>query len=590
MNQLWSIRSLAVGLVGKMPGVKKPVAFVEDAIVPPHNLAAFVSDLQQMLDRDGFNYAMYGHVDVGCIHVRPALNMQNVEDRDKIRPITLEVIELLKKYNGILWGEHGKGFRGEFVPETFGPILYPILCKIKALFDPNNRMNPGKLATPDPQKFALLRIEQVPMRGQYDQVINQVEQNKFVGAMLCNGNAACFNQDPNNVMCPSYKVTKERMHSPKGRATLVKEWLRQKTAKQNETSDNKERMVAEITMQAMEGCLGCKGCAGKCPTQVSIPDLRSMFWHDYHKHYKRRNITQLINGYIEHLLPYIATFPRIWNFLAKYRLLPAFGLSHFPIFSSAKPLAKELKRCGVAVYSGAAIGKIADNAVVIFADVFTGLLEGKVLFAFIHVAKKLGYTPYVIYPRPSGKALIVGGFINQFKQNTHILSELFETIWQKNIPIVGLENTVTLMFRDEVNKFADKFNGKVLTIAEFLAQNCLQLKNLNIEISSDYCLLPHCTEQAVAPNEGHLWKSIFSNLGTTLEVSNLGCCGMAGSYGYQKEHQQHTRDLFNLNWRNHIVNTNVKPLATGFSCRSQAQYQAGTSIIHPVELISHHLQ
>ncbi|MDQ5920787.1 MAG: hypothetical protein QG673_843 [Pseudomonadota bacterium] len=612
INQLWSIRSLAVGLAGKIPGSKKPVAFVEDAIVPPENLADFVAELQEFLQQKQLGYAMYGHVDVGCIHVRPALDMQDVNDRQQIRPITLEVNRLLNKYHGILWGEHGKGFRGEFVPEVFGELLYPILCKIKAIFDPHNRLNPGKLAIPSyssisGNNFRLTQIDEVVMRGELDQVISKSAQVQFNGAMLCNGNGACFNREPSNVMCPSYKVTQDRIHSPKGRAMLVKEWLRKQS--QSNSSDGSDdrgvKEVAEMVMQAMDGCLGCKGCAGKCPTQVSIPDLSTTFINNFHNYYKRRNVYHVLNVYIEHLLLITVKMPRIWNFLVNKKLIPSFGMNDLPLFNLEKSLIKILKQKKINLYHDSLCSKLPVNAVVIYVDAFTGLLEGgTVLFALIDFITKLEFIPYVIYPRVSGKALIVGGFIKVFKKNTEQLARLFNPLFEREIPIVGLENTVVLMFRDEVAKFATKFAGNMLTMAEFISQNSNKnndkLAKLNSRLSNNkYKLLPHCTEQAIAPNEAALWQQIFTNLGLELEVQNTGCCGMAGNYGHQKSHEQHSKDLFNMHWSKHLATYQLSnlseldhkqvefaALATGFSCRSQAKRLAKINIKHPIEILA----
>ena len=607
INQLWLIRSLAVGLAGKMPGVSKPVAFIEDAIVPPEHLADFVADLEQMLDLKQLDYAMYGHVDVGCIHVRPTLDLQAESDRQKIRPITLDVIKLLNKYHGVLWGEHGKGFRGEFIPDVFGPILYDVLCQIKTLFDPYNRLNPGKLTNPNPHN-QLDKIDEVPMRGQFDQVISQEMQQQFSDSILCNGNAACFNVEASNVMCPSYKVTGDRIHSPKGRAMLTKEWLREQAK-----GEGRDAKIADMTFTAMNGCLGCKGCSGKCPTGVSIPDLRSKFLNEYYTKYKKRKIGDLLSGYIEHLLPFIAKFPKTWNFLNRNNLMPTFGMTHLPLFSNTKPLRKILREQKIALYPNPSAAEIlAENAVVIYTDVFTGFLDASVLFATINVLKQLGYMPYVMYPRPSGKALIVGGFISKFKENASKLSEWFEPLFRANIPVIGLENSVVLMFRDEINKFADKpFSGQVQTIAEFLdchyelsIRHCKQSETIsslsrglesiksNLDLNKlKHILLPHCTEQALQPQEAHLWQKIYAKSGIALEVKNLGCCGMAGTYGYQKQHQQNSQKLFAMHWRQSVANVsansnNSQVLATGFSCRAQIHKQAGKTISHPIEFLS----
>lgn len=580
INQLWSIRSLAVGLVGKLPGVRKPIAFVEDAIVPPHNLADFVEELQDELDKQNFTYAMYGHVDVGCIHVRPALNMQDKEDRAHIRPITEQVIKLLNKYDGILWGEHGKGYRGEFVPHVFGEVLYPILCQIKALFDPNNRLNPGKLTAPSAD-IKLQRIELVPMRGQFDEKVAKSDQDLFSSAMLCNGNGACFNQDPSNVMCPSYKITKNRIHSPKGRATLIKEWLRAKASGDIVL----EKSAAKDAFNALQGCLGCKACAGKCPTQVSIPEVRSKFLNEYHTKYVKRGLRDALLSRIEILVPIIAKFPKTWNLIAKSGVSNLFGISKAPAIKSKINLADYILSNGISIYDeNIAPETLSRDGVVIFVDVFTGFLENSIVIATIEVIKKLGFKPYIIYPRNSGKSLIWSGNIDKFVDNSEVLSGLLNSVFERKLPVIALENTITTMFRDEMVKFAKPLSGKVDTLAEFLVKNTDEFKT--IVTNKEYRLLPHCTEQSLMPSESISWQRIYGSIGANLEVKNLGCCGMAGTYGHVSENVDNSNKIFANNWQNEVNVENKINLATGFSCRSQASKLAGVDLKHPIEIIN----
>lgn len=581
--QLWSIRSLAVGLAGKMPGKRKPIAFVEDAIVPPEHLADFVADLENELNQLKLNYAMYGHVDVGCIHVRPALDMQNSEDREEIRPITELVIKLLNKYQGILWGEHGKGYRGEFVPDVFGPVLYPVLCKIKKLFDPENRFNPGKLTSPDEKP--LIRIESVPMRGEFDQHIPLAVQEQFTSAMICNGNGACFNKEPNNVMCPSYKITKDRIHSPKGRATLVKEWLRKKSA--STASEIETRQAAEDAFAALSGCLGCKGCSGKCPTQVSIPDLRTTFLNDYHKHYKKRKLRDYLLGHIEGILPTAYKLRGLWKLANRTGITKKIGIINSPEPASLS-FEDIARKHSLKYYTNAdQCTKLESNAVVIFTDSFTGTIDTQILLSSIEFIKKAGYIPYLTEPQASGKALIVAGYIDKFKSNAERLAKLFNPLFALNIPVVSLENTVALMFRDEVRKFATSFAGKVLTLAE-LADMLTKGKASNaFPDATKYRLLPHCTEQALAPAEAILWQKLYSKVGINLEIKNLGCCGMAGTYGHLAENASNSAGLFDLNWKATIADSsNVITLASGFSCRCQADKLADVKLKHPIEILN----
>lgn len=580
MNQLWQLRSLAVGLAGNLPGTAKPVAFIEDAIVPLPHLAAFVAELQQQLAAYQLNYAMYGHVDVGCIHVRPALNLQQAQDRQLIRPITTRVIKLLNKYQGILWGEHGKGYRGEFVPEVFGPILYPLLCQIKQYFDPHNRLNPGKLVHPQGQP--LIRIETVPMRGQFDQIIPQAMQQQFTGVMRCNGNAACLNQATHQVMCPSYQVTQNKMHSPKGRAMLVKEWMRTKAL-----NNGQDAAVAALAFQALSGCLGCKGCAGQCPTQVSIPDVRTQFLAYFHRHYQRRTLRELLLGRIERLLLLAAKMPHLWN-LMQAQVAPHLGLINIPKLTPNLRFQALLKQYQVTYYHSASQAeRLPANSVVIFLDVFTGILEQPVLIATIQLLQQLGYHVAVTAPQVSGKALIVNGLIEPFKANSRRLARLLNPLLTRTIPVIALDNTITLLFRDEIKQFATPLAGKIFSLAEFLQQTPAKLPKKTLEIST-YHLLPHCTEQALLPNEANIWQALFATCGAELTISHLGCCGMAGSYGHLREQQQNSAALFQRHWSLAMAPKHKQYiLATGFSCRKQAAIQAGQHLFHPIEIINH---
>jgi hypothetical protein len=210
-------------LLGNVEGPVRPVAFVEDTAVPPENLAAYIREFRALLDGAGVSYGMFGHVDAGVLHVRPALDLTRNDHVPMVREISDAVVALTRKHGGVLWGEHGKGVRSEYVPEFFG-ALYPSLQAIKQAFDPDNRLNPGKIASPSSQP--LLKIDQVALRGETDRVIGNEIRAAFDNAPYCNGNGACFDFDETSPMCPSFKATGDRRFSPKGRAMLMREWLR----------------------------------------------------------------------------------------------------------------------------------------------------------------------------------------------------------------------------------------------------------------------------------------------------------------------------------------------------------------------------
>ncbi|MEC8208331.1 MAG: FAD-binding oxidoreductase, partial [Pseudomonadota bacterium] len=216
--KIYAMRKKSVGLLGNVKGNQKPLAFAEDTAVPPENLADFIVEFRELLDSHNLQYGMFGHVDAGVLHVRPALDMCDPEQEKLLRHISDEVVKLTAKYGGLMWGEHGKGYRSEYGPEFFGEHLFTQLRKIKAAFDPNNRVNPGKICTPIESKESLVSVDD-QKRAWFDKQISIDVKTEFNNAMTCNGNGLCFNYDEKSPMCPSYKVTGDRRYSPKDRAS-----------------------------------------------------------------------------------------------------------------------------------------------------------------------------------------------------------------------------------------------------------------------------------------------------------------------------------------------------------------------------------
>ena len=366
VSRIWDMRKKAVGLLGATKGDRRPVAFVEDTAVPPENLADYIAAFRAALDRRGLAYGMFGHVDAGVLHVRPALDLKDPAQEGLIREITEEVVALTRQFGGLLWGEHGKGVRSEFSPALFGP-LYPSLQAIKAAFDPKNQFNPGKIAAPDGRPLST--IDGVPLKGQADRTIPAAVRVGFDEGLHCNGNGACFNWDPDDAMCPSYKGTRDRRHSPKGRAQLLREWLRQLAAAGIDPLAEANRLrgapawrgilarrrrdalpdFSHEVKAAMDGCLACKSCVGQCPIKVDVPSFRAKFLELYHGRYPRPPRDHLV-GALERLLPLMARAPRLANRLSGSRLgrsaLRRLGLVETPALSGLDPV-REAARRGV---------------------------------------------------------------------------------------------------------------------------------------------------------------------------------------------------------------------------------------------------
>ena len=328
VKKIYAMRKRAVGLLGNMQGEARPQPFVEDCAVPPEHLADFIAEFRALLDGHGLQYGMFGHVDAGVLHVRPALDMRDPAQAALVRPISDAVAALTQRYGGLLWGEHGKGMRSEYSPALFGS-LYGALQQVKSAFDPYNQLNPGKVATPLASAQPLLRLDAVAFRGELDRTIDERIWQSYATALHCNGNGACYNYDPDEAMCPSWKGTRDRVHSPKGRAALMREWLRlQKQAGIDVLQSvqqarrpgfsgwvrrlchtwHRHRGKLDFSHQvyeAMAGCLACKSCAGQCPVKVDVPEFRARFLELYHSRYLRP-LKDYFIGSLEFTIPTLA--------------------------------------------------------------------------------------------------------------------------------------------------------------------------------------------------------------------------------------------------------------------------------------------
>jgi FAD/FMN-containing dehydrogenase/Fe-S oxidoreductase len=607
-ESLWNLRKKGVGLLGNAPGARKPVPFVEDTVVPPENLQAYVREFRALLDAEGLFYGMFGHVDVGCLHVRPALDLKDPADEARVRRISDGVTALVTRYGGLHWGEHGKGFRSELVPHHFGPKLYPELQRIKALFDPRNQLNPGKIATPAGTKVSLARIDG-PTRGALDRQIAREDLDELDVVVNCNGNGQCFDTSGDSLMCPSSKITRDRIHSPKGRAGLMREWLRLVSSTgANATAAlaasgallwparlwqrwTQPRDFSHEVYDAMSGCLACKACATQCPIKVDVPDFRAQFLELYHRRYARP-LGDYFTGLLERMLPLMAAMPRLANLLMASAFGRAFtravaGIVDAPLLDP-KPAKQRLREHDIPLSDLAALRGLPKNGkvVVVLQDAFTTFYEARILEAACLLLRRLGYEPHVLPYFENGKALHIKGFLRWFGEVAARNTSLLREVAALGFPMVGLEPAVVLTYRDEYPKALDADPGfRVALLQEWLADQKLVQRAANG--GSGFRLLSHCTEQALVSKAPALWSQVFQQLGVPLEVVRAGCCGMCGVYGHEARHLQESLGIFELSWKRKIdpQRDRGKVLATGHSCRHQVHRTLGFSPLHPVEAL-----
>jgi len=631
INKLYAMRKKAVGLLGNTDGSQKPLAFAEDTAVPPENLADFIVEFRALLDSYNLHYGMFGHVDAGVLHVRPALDMCDPEQEKLLRTLSDKVVKLTAKYGGLMWGEHGKGYRSEYGAEFFGETLFTELRKIKAVFDPLNKMNPGKICTPIDSSEQLVSVDDTK-RGFYDRQIPVKVKDSFNAAMDCNGNGLCFNYDVDSPMCPSSKVTKDRRHSPKGRAGLMREWLRLlekqgvdvlgleqdinnwsvktlldssiakfKIAFFNKDA-NKDDFSHEV-MEAMQGCLACKACASQCPIKVDVPDFRSRFINLYHSRYPRPLKDHLVAN-VEILAPLMAKAPKLVNSilsLKAYDKLSAstIGYVNTPLLS-VPTLQKQVKTAG---YSGFDLAKLKaltteqrQGYVLIVQDPFTSFYDAKTVQSMMALIKTLGLEPILLPFKPNGKAQHVKGFLARFANTAKSASEFLNELASLNMPMLGMDASMVLCYRDEYTKtLGDKRGSFTVQLAHewllsFIKQD--QSFKLNIKGSQQaFKLFSHCTEKTALVNSENEWLTIFNHFGLTLEKVSVGCCGMAGTYGHEKSNLSNSKSLFDLSWQPKLDTLAAEQiLATGFSCRSQVKRFTELKARHPVEALVAALQ
>jgi FAD/FMN-containing dehydrogenase/Fe-S oxidoreductase len=619
VQQIWAMRKKSVGLLGNAKGEARPVPFVEDTAVPPENLADFIMEFRAVLDENNLRYGMFGHVDAGVLHVRPALDLKDDAQLKLVRGITDQVVELVKKYNGLLWGEHGKGVRSEFSPAFFGD-LYPELQSIKRAFDPFNQLNPGKIAT-NHQSIPLLKIDEVTTRGELDKTISLENWTQFGDGMYCNGNGACFNFDPNDAMCPSWKVTRDRKHSPKGRASLVREWLRLLSEQNIDTTTLSKREKTKLPLihfvprawntlkkrngqydynhevaDSMAGCLACKSCTGQCPIKVDVPEFRARFLQIYYGRYLRP-LKDYFIGTLEFIIPMLTLAPFKWLYNTAMSLpwvqailKNVAGMVDSPLIHKMN-FKKELKKRKVLFAEVNILQGLSETekarSVIIVQDAFTSFFETHAVMDIIDCLQLMGFRVWVMPYSANGKPLHVHGFLHTFRWIAQRNQKKLNALAKSGIDMIGIDPSMTLTYRAEYAKYVMGDVAKVHLIQEWLASQLDAVQQTAHKFKPGTVrLLGHCTEKTNAAASMKNWKDVFKTLNQELILVDVGCCGMAGTYGHETRNRENSENIYNLSWRDVIATDSEGPIVTtGYSCRSQIKRLDQKQVGHPLQYL-----
>lgn len=578
MAGLATLRSEAVGLLASGDGPRRGTAFVEDAAVPPKHLVKFVADFRTLLDDQGLEYGMFGHADVGCVHVRPMLDMLDKTDRARIRPISDAVAKMAQRHGGLLWGEHGKGLRGEYLEGRVGPKLYALMERIKTTCDPANLLNPGKLVQAAGTTTPLLRIDTAPFRGVADAEIEPDARTDFAPALACNGNGACFDWSPARTMCPSFKATGDRVQSPKGRAALIRDWLHHMAT---EEGGEATQTAATALAESLDTCLSCKACTSLCPVRVNIPEMKAEFLHRHHATTPRPRRDHLVR-WMEHLTLLARRLPRLSNAVLSVMPTRLAELCDLPTFSPV-PVEQALRQAGTTIIrpDRPRLDAPPERSAILITDSFLGVFDPAPLVAASRIMGLMGFTVHATTPIVMGKALQVRGFLNAYYRVRNRTLPRLKALAETGAPLVVVEPAVLMALRQEWP--LAEHGVEINSLEHFLHTHRENLPHT--ETGPPLTLLPHCTQASGDPTHTKLWQQVFAACNQDLTVEAVGCCGMAGLFGHETEHRDLSQQIFDLSWRASMQNNARKAVATGFSCRCQADRFFGHRPDHPAEAL-----
>ena len=577
------LRHAGLGLLGNMVGDHKAVACIEDTAVPLPKLAAYIDEFQKLMVKFKQEVVYYAHAGAGELHLRPILNLKSKKGVQDFRAITLAVAHLVKKYKGSLSGEHGDGIvRSEFIPIVVGQANYLLFKKIKTLFDPNNIFNPGKIVDPFPMDQNMRTA--IKVTPEFKTAFDfSADQGILRAAEKCNGAGKCRTLEPSGTMCPSYRATRDEKHNTRGRANVLREILTQ-NIKPNAFD---QKALKEV----MDLCLSCKACVTECPSSVDIATYKSEFLYQYKKT-RGSSLRDKLFAYFGQLNALTQPIRSLQNTLLNSHFVGKAIKSSLGIASKRrfpkleKPLDKSLKASKLSV---------SKQSVYLYLDEFTNYNDTNVGKDALTLLESLGYQVYFLPSTESGRTYISKGFLDQAKACTDRNIALYHDLISADIPLLGIEPSALYTFTDEYPKLAtNKDRAKRLAQHCFTIESFLAKEVMAGRVTSDQF---HLNEKEVKIH-AHCYQKALGNPADTFQLLNLpknykvsllntGCCGMAGSFGYEKEHYEISMEVGEERLFPAIRKSKPEVLiaANGTSCRHQIFDGTQRKSLHPVTIL-----
>jgi FAD/FMN-containing dehydrogenase/Fe-S oxidoreductase len=590
IQKVWGLRTAGLGVLSNMPGDAKPVSVIEDTAIPVDKLPEYLDEFQTLLDQLGLKAVYHAHIATGELHLRPILNLKDKGDVELFKIVATETAKLVKKYRGSLSGEHGDGrLRGEFIPFMLGDKVYQFLKEVKNAWDPDHIFNPNKIID-TPSMNGSLRYEPgAETLNLNSYFAYKIELGMARAIEKCNGSGDCLKSVAiGGTMCPSYMATRDEMHSTRGRANVLRELITKPSSLH--WADQQE------VITALDLCLSCKACKSECPSGVDMAKLKADF---------------LQNHYDGNTIPFrsklIANFPQLMQLASGIRFLSnrilqsktlSFLIKIVIGFSVKRPLPLlsdiRLKKW----YQNHASKNVGDNGkVYLFNDEFLDVTESHIGIQSILLLEKLGYEVVIPKHTFSGRTYLSKGFVQTAKKlaETNIL--LLKDLISEDTPLIGIEPSAILSFRDEYPELVrDELKDAAKSIApnalmfdEFIVREMEKGKiraeqfktdSLNIRVHG------HCHQKSLATTDA---TKKMLQLPVNYKVTEIpsGCCGMAGSFGYEKEHYQLSMEIGEMVLFPAIRKTSEEIVisAPGTSCREQILHGTGRKALHPVEIL-----
>ncbi|MAJ52227.1 MAG: FAD-binding oxidoreductase [Flammeovirgaceae bacterium] len=591
MSKVWELRKAGLGLLSNVVGDAKAAPVIEDTAVQVQKLPQYIADFNKILTKHNLYSVHYAHAGSGELHLRPILNLKTIEGQKKFRTIAEEIATLVKSYNGSLSGEHGDGrLRGEFIPQILGEHNYQLCKNLKNVWDPQNIFNPGKIVNAPPMDTDL-RFEPDQQTPVFDTLYDFSKNQGIVRATeLCNGSGDCRKTElSGGTMCPSYQATKDEKDTTRARANILREML-SKTDTLNPFSRPEIKEVLDL-------CLSCKGCSSECPSNVDMAKLKGEWQYQYNQDKGIPLRSQLIGNFTM-AMSLASKIPWAYRliFSNKFSGNIAKKIAGFAFKRSMPKLSSLTFKQWLKAHFNPLNGR-SEKTLYLFCDEFTEYNDVEIGQKAMLLLDRLGYQVRCIDHPESGRSFMSKGMLKEAKQLAEKNVALFSEIINAEIPLVGIEPSTILSFRDEylaltqgeLQQKAKKLAKNVMTIEEFISH---EIDVGSIKASS------FNKDKKLIKVHGHCHQKSLSSMTPTKKMLSLpkghivhmipsGCCGMAGSFGYEKEHYEISMKIGELVLFPTVRDQpqEVEIAAAGTSCRHQIKDGTGRIAKHPIAIL-----